>query len=83
MAPPGLVRDKPCAMKTKFKIKLVKLLLNFSIKVEQNLMNLRPIIAPLLPPSSWQDSSSMALRKEICDPQYRRLMMVPQPARLS
>ena len=46
-------------------------------------MNRRLIIAPILAPSSWQASSSMALRKEICDPQYRRLMMVPQPARLS
>ena len=46
-------------------------------------MNRRLIIAPLLAPSSWQASSSMALRKEMCDPQYLRLMMVPQPARLS
>ena len=46
-------------------------------------MNRRLIIAPLLAPSSVQASSSMALRKEICDPHYRRLMMVPQPARLS
>ena len=37
-------------------------------------MNRRLIIAPLLAPSSWQASSSMALWKEICDPQYRRLM---------
>ena len=43
-------------------------------------MNRRLIIAPLLAPCSWQASSSMALRKEICDPQYRRLMMVTQPA---
>ena len=40
------------------------------------MMNRRLIIAPLLAPSSWQVSSSMALRKEICDPKYRRLMMV-------
>ena len=46
-------------------------------------MNRRLIIAPLLAQSSWQASSSMALRKKICDPQYRGLMMVPQPARLS
>ena len=46
-------------------------------------MNRRLIIAPLLAAPSWQASSSMALRKEICDPQYRRLMMVPQPARIS
>ena len=49
----------------------------------KNLMNRRLIIAHLLAPSSWQVSSSMALRKEICDQQYRCLMMVPQPARLS
>ena len=46
-------------------------------------MNRRLVFASLLAPSSWQASSSMALRKEICDPQYRRLMMVPQPERLS
>ena len=39
-------------------------------------MNRRLIIAHLLAPSSWQASSSMALRKEICDPQYCCLMMV-------
>ena len=39
-------------------------------------MNRRLIIAPLLAPSSWQASSSMALRKEICDPQYCCLVMV-------
>ena len=32
-------------------------------------MNRRLIIAPLLAPSSWQASSSMVLRKKICDPQ--------------
>ena len=46
-------------------------------------MNRRLIIAPLLAPSSCQASSSMALRKEICDPQYFCLVMVPQPAWLS
>ena len=46
-------------------------------------MKRRLIVAPLLASSSWQASSSMALRKEICDPQYRRLMMVPKPTRLS
>ena len=46
-------------------------------------MNHRLIIAPLLAPSSWQASSSMALRKEICDPQYCCLIIVPQPARIS
>ena len=30
-------------------------------------MNRRLIIAPVLAPSSWRASSSMALRKEICE----------------
>ena len=34
--------------------------------MEKNLTDRRLIIAPLLAPSSWQASSSVALRKEIC-----------------